>query len=1180
MSLLGRTRVSTDSGKAAIESAKARLLLAYLLLEPRAHARGRLAALLWPSHDDAAARSNLRFVLLSLRRSLGETAETPGLLLATRENLAADLRQADVDVLELLGTRLRCSSCSVERDAPPCADCGTRLASMAERCQGELLEDVSLPAEEELEGWLYSRREAVRARLLEVLERMVAFHSDHGRHDEALACAIRMTELAPADEEAHRAVMRLLSRLGRVSAARRHFDSLQDWLARELQAEPEVETRQLHASLRPEPGEGAPRAALQRRQLTVLSGQLEVDGDEDPEDFLSRATRMSDAAGQIVETAGGRFIALSSGTFHACFGHAPAREDAARLAVRCALQLLHRMGSASVGLRLAVHTGVGLSGATSSETPEASGQVASFAASLAARAPPNTVLVSDATARLLQHRFECVSADAHGAEGAFLVTREYGAETVELALAEAVAAPLFGRAGELSRLEELWRSSTAEPPLAFVRGDPGIGKSHLVFAFASRLRATGAAIRLFRCEPHLVHSPFAPARELLRHMAGLNAGESKSIRRRRLGERLRAAGCPDPEVHLPLLVSWLAEGEEERDRSPGGGEARLAEAIRAALGEEGDGGVLWVFEDLHWADPSTLAFLEGLLRSPSQGSSMVVAAARPQWTPPWPAERSTTLPLVPLGAEDALQVLRRTIPARRVPESVERDIIEASEGIPLFVREMGRMALSSGRGDRGVPTSLRDLLTARLDSSGADLSVAQVAAALGREFEEEVLVASSKEPELAPAALRRLEAAGILQPGAGHRLAFSHALLQEVAYELMTRSERRVAHARIAGILQKGRREGATPPEQLAPHLAAAGRTRDAIDQWLAAGQRATRSGASLAAVGHLRAALDLLGSLPPGADRDALELRLQVAIGAPLSSTRGHGAEETRAAFARALELGRALRAPDDPLVFDALWGVWLGTSTHAGYAASLEVAQRLRDAVAARSDPARRLVADYALGNVLFWVGRFEEARISLESALEVDLAEPHRTLVARYAGDVRIDALSMLGWTLFFLGRQDEALARCRCARRLAAGSRHPYSRVTAAVGLCVLLRFAGDLEGTRRLSEGILALSRQHGFALWEAGGLAMGGWARALSGDPGGVADVERSLAVMREAMPAVQSFYLALLSEARLAAGDHVGALTAVVEARACASAVGEGYFAPRMEQLEHRIRSLSRAAS
>jgi predicted ATPase len=347
--------------------------------------------------------------------------------------------------------------------------------------------------------------------------------------------------------------------------------------------------------------------------------------------------------------------------------------------------------------------------------------------------------------------------------------------------------------------------------------------------------------------------------------------------------------------------------------------------------------VLMIFEDVHWVDPTSLEALGRIADRLKTLGVLLIVTYRPEFEPPWIGRSYVTVfSLNRLGEREAVAVIDRLTGNKALPESIRQDIIERTDGIPLFIEEMTRAVLEAECEDEArqtaaaipssalaVPASLHASLMARLDRLGPAKEVAQMGAAIGREFSHTLLAAVAGKPEeVLQAALDRLIMAGLLfrqgvSPHATYL--FKHALVQDAAYGSLLREPRRSLHARIAETLESQFGDIAErQPELVARHCTEAGQVEKAVGLWAKAGQRSFERSALIETVEQFRKALELIAVLPPALRRQRMDV--QAALITPLMHVKGHSALETRAAAEEArrfIEEAEALgEAPEDPAI------------------------------------------------------------------------------------------------------------------------------------------------------------------------------------------------------------------------------------------------------------------------
>ena len=472
--------------------------------------------------------------------------------------------------------------------------------------------------------------------------------------------------------------------------------------------------------------------------------------------------------------------------------------------------------------------------------------------------------------------------------------------------------------------------------------------------------------------------------------------------------------------------------------------------------------VLFIVEDLHWIDPSTLEFLTLLMAQGPTARMLTVLTCRPEFHPPWPLRAHVTLlTLSRLAHPQAAQMMLRMTGDRTLPMEIVQQVVAKTDGVPLFVEELTKTVLESGflREADGayelttplpplaIPATLHDSLMARLDRLSTVKTVAQIGAIIGRTFAYEVLqaVAPLDEATLQQSLRQLVEAELLYQRGLPPPATymFKHALIQEAAYQSLLKSTRQQYHQRIAQVLEARFPELVeTQPELLAHHFTEAGLTAQAVGYWHKAGQHATQRCAYVEAFAHLTKGLEVLRILPDTPERTQHELALQTTLGPVLMAVKGQGASEVGQAYARARELCR--QVGETPQLFPVLWGLWRFYWMQAEHQTARELAEQCLSLSQLLQDPALLLGAHFALGGTLLFCGEFAPARASLEQGIALYNSREHRSLAFRYGQDSRSDrfVLCVLGSVAPWLSRpgfaEDE---RGVCPRQGAVSSAEP-------------------------------------------------------------------------------------------------------------------------------------------
>lgn len=1180
LNLLGRFALERGARPCELAYEKGRALLAYLATEPgRAHPRATLAAMFWPELTREAALTNLRQVLHDLRQALNTADRVAPLLQVDRESVRLDAAAGlDVDVAEFA---VPAPACPARPSPAHCAPCLRHMEILAARYRGEFMAGFSLPECPDFEEWLQVQREALHLRALGLLARLAECHERMGAYARSLPFALRFVELEPWNEEGLRRAMWLHVLNGQPATALAQYESCCRALKRELGVLPSAETQALAARLRrgepppaPHSGENAPLAAArppaERRQMTVLYCELASAAEEDPDEALALLRAPQIRCHEIIRGHSGYLVQIHGGGLLAYFGYPQASENAARQAVQAALALT-RTAFAGLELRVGVHTGMVISGGEL-DVPDAIGTSSELAIHLRQLGKRGEVTISAATQRLVAGYFEAASLGTRQLPGnarpleVFRIERESGAgHRLEAA---ARLTPLVGRRNEIAALLALWQDARqGVPRTVLLRGEAGIGKSRLVRTLKDALREPACVVRELRCFQEHGQSPFQPLAALFAGTLGFVPDDTPAAKFDKLAEHVETHYPKAERDALPLLAKLLAlplrepyreslsAPQQQRERTL----AILLERLYALAAQQP---LLLVVEDLHWADPSTLEILQRLVARERPAPILAVFTARPEFQPPWPESAARTLLLAALDDAETGALIAAVAPD--IAPDTLRLIVERADGIPLFAEELAREAANNRR--PAIPSTLQDLLAARLDGIGAAKSAAQLAATFGREFSFDLLRRTALCDEATLARwLRQLQEAGLLRDETMGVWHFRHALIRDAAYQSQTRAERETAHCRIAAALKTA--GTAVRPELLAQHWAAGGEIREALACWIAAGKLASRHSASQEAVMHFQSGLALLGALPAGAERVRLELDLQIGLGAAACAAQGYASAQGAAAYARAMAL--CSRHESDPQMFRSVWGLWASASSRAGYAGARELAGQLLRMAGQSGDPVQAQQAHFALADTLYWQGEFAAAREHLDRVAMLYRPVHHQSHIAGFGEDAGVTSGAYASWVLWFLGFPDQARQASAQALALARRLGHPFS-------LAYALTFAAILHCRLRQPEPALALAREtlaladlHGFPLWQIGATLARGWALAMQNREEGVESLQQCVAATRAAMGGVTLVVLEPLVDACVVLGRFDAALNTHDEALAVSNALGDRHIEAELHRLK-----------
>ena len=894
------------------------------------------------------------------------------------------------------------------------------------------------------------------------------------------------------------------------------------------------------------------------RQVTVLFcdlvGSTALSAALGPEDMRNLLRGYQDACAGAIARYGGYVAKFMGDGVYAYFGYPRAHEDDAERAVNAGLGIvraIHDLGEArgrALAVRIGVATGVvavgDIIGEGSAQEAVVVGDTPNLAARLQECAAPDAVIIDANTHRIAGGLFDCAALGERALKGIArpaALWQVSGSRKIESRFETVRGGQLtafVGREEERAILLKRWeRAKGGDGQVVVISGEPGIGKSRLARELGEHIKAEPHTRLRYQCSPYHTASALYPVIEQLERAARLESGDDTPTKLDKIEAVLARSGLPVAEA-APLFASLLSVPFEDRygplALSPQRQKVLTLQALtNQLLGLASAHPVFFVFEDVHWIDPTSLELLDATVRAVASANVLVVVTCRPNFIMRWSGPSNVTLlPLNRLRAEHCSSLAESVTGGKELPEVLRKQIIEKTDGVPLFIEEVTKSVLESGilreeggqfvLGEAGagiaVPATLQDSLEARLDRLAVAKEIAQIGAAIGREFRYELIAAVSPLQEDATrSALDDLVRAGLVyRRGRPPNVIFSfkHALVQDTAYASLLRSRRAEIHAKIAGALDRHFPEiAAGQPELVAHHLTEAGRIEPAILHWQKAGQNAARRFANAEAIAHFSRAIDLLQTLADGEARRRQELSLQINVAPVYQAAKGFSAPEAERAYLRARELAIALG--DETQRFIAEWGLWLVNQMQAKKGTALKLAEDLVALSARNVDSGLTLQAHHASWTTNFFTGAFEATRKHAERGRALYDPTEHRAHKFLFGGhDPGVCCRNFEGISLLALGYPDRALASAMGTIEMAEALQHPLSLILCVHFATYIRLLRNDFTDAAALVDRAVKLATEHGIprGLWEG---VFRGWSLGNDGEP------QARLAMVRADLSAV-----------------------------------------------------------
>jgi class 3 adenylate cyclase len=960
-------------------------------------------------------------------------------------------------------------------------------------------------------------------------------------------------------------------------------------------------------------------AVAERRQLTVmfcdLVGSTALSARLDPEDMGDLIRAFQGAVSLAVVRFDGHVAKLMGDGALVYFGYPRAHEDDADRAVRAGLKLveavrvLRQERGVALDVRVGIATGPVVVGEVMGEGQARErgvvGETPNLAARLQALAEPASVVVAASTRRLLGEAFELRALGPQVLKGfadsvpAWMVLRESeNLSRFEASRSETMT-PFVGREQEVALLIERWRDATeGEGQVVLLSGEAGIGKSRIMATLRERIAGERHVAMRYQCSPHHVNDAFYPIVGQIWNAAGFMPGELATTRLDKLEAMITLSGLDSGEIapYLASLLSIPADGRYPSiEMAPSELKERtITSLIALFVGLARDAPVLALLEDAHWIDPTSLDVFSRLIERLQDLRALLVVTFRPEFTAPWLGRAHVTAHgLNRFGRRQAAAMIDRVAGGKALPAEVLEEIVSKTDGVPLFVEELTKTVLESGllREENGtyalaseltplaIPTTLQDSLMARLDRLETVREIAQIGAAIGREFSYRLLEAVS--PITGSAlddALRQLMASELVYgrgtpPEASY--VFKHALVQDTAHASLLRSRRQRIHVDIARALtERFADQVEIAPAIIAYHYTEAGLAEPAARYWLKAAELALSRSAPIEASRYVEAGLALIPNLADGPDHQSLELALQIARANALFALKGYTAPDAVAALTVAkllLDSGVGV----DLQRFSVLFGLCGANYMAAHWGPALALAQQIVEFANRQSDPTYRLLGHRLLGMTQVFSGQHRDSLQSLQGAEQYRSPKEQKLLSYRFAIDPGLAALSYKVWALIFLGFPEQAArVREQVQTELQSHGHAPTIATCNIVAVTIPELLFGDIEACERHAVEIFAYCTEKKVDQIRRFSALFQACARAIR-DP-----TEENIVAIRAAIEAnhrsgtsmFNSVAISQLVEAALKANDLPGAEMALQEGLAFVEQSGERLWLAEFHRLEGRI--------
>jgi predicted ATPase/class 3 adenylate cyclase len=911
----------------------------------------------------------------------------------------------------------------------------------------------------------------------------------------------------------------------------------------------------------PEPALSLDVGGAERRLVSMLNCSFHTDsldgGEVDPEDLANALAETQHIFESVIEQYEGFRLPSHSEELSILFGFPQAHDDDARRAVAAGLSLIAKVRDLSEseqnlhGLRLSasatVHSGlVVIDNSKDQEETTVVGNAPRVTAWLQSVAEENTLVISERTHKMVANHFNAEEIgqfkvpQISGKMRVFRVVSGVKADEAMLDL-QHQSVEMIGREHELGLLQAHWDQVVdGDGQFALVKGEPGMGKSTIIGAFLRYVRQTQPIWMVrWHCSPYEQSNPLFPAIQYIKETElGFGKGDSEAEKMDKLLAMVERHGMSAEEA-VPLLLVLLSMKPNTDYPAPASTSqvqrTRTMELLISMIRNAGvNQPVLLVIEDLLWSDPSTLELLEMLLDQGPAPGVFVLLSARPTFEADW-TQRSYVMhfDLNRLSSRSARAIIENTAKSEELPENLIQRIIDETDGIPLFIEELTLALLESDAWKNQevgavvdldkirIPATLQESLAARLDNLGSAKVLLQVCSMLGRQFSYRLLLAVSEtanEQALQDQLIQLVKSELLFKLGSktDTTYTFKHILIQETAYESLLKSTRRLLHDRIARKLESEFPEIVEQnPQQLAFHLGEANKFIESAQYWTKAARRSFSVSANVEAIEQARTGVNVLKRSKPSRQHDEMEVALQSVLGMALISTKGYTAPEVHQVFTSALKMCE--RIGDAPEMFQVLVGLWMYYEISAQYDEASELGLRMVRIAESGNAPEQLFQAHYSLGFTQFYQGKYEEAKIHFERAIESEIEGHDYSKQSATADDTRTHVRCVMAQVCWHLGLPITADRYARDAIELARQLKQPYAVTFTSFMNGWLHQFRREPAVTSRYTQECLTLALEHGYRFFVLLANMLVAWSL---GEEAGPEKASRNLAIGASGMSA------------------------------------------------------------